>query len=204
MKRLFVSAALALLSAVVAAPVLAQAPAFTQVRGKIESVSGATMTVMQNGAPTPIMLTDATRVSVIKPISVAAIQPGSFIGTTNVDRPDGAGTSTEVHVFPPGMRMGEGHYPMPGQAGMMTNGDVTMTVTGAAGQELDIKYSGQGGSGVRHVVIPPGTPIIAITPADRAALKPGAEVGVFAAKDDKGMLSAVAVNLGEDGKPPAM
>ena len=187
-----------------AAPAMAQPgppPNIVQVRGTVQSIDATSLTVLQNGAATTVVLPATTRVSIVKKIDVSAIQPGSFIGTTNVDKPDGTGQSTEVHVFAPGVRMGEGHYPMP-TGGMMTNGDVTMVVTGAKGQELDIKYDGQGGKGVRHVVVPPGTPVIAMTPGDRSLLKPGVALTVVANKGDGGALTALAINLGENGAPP--
>ena len=140
----------------------------------------------------------------LKNIDVGAIQPGSFIGTTNVDKPDGTGQSTEVHVFPPGQRGGEGHYPMPGQNAMMTNGDVTTVVTSAKGQEVDIKYNGRGGSGVRHVVVPPGTPVVQFTPGDRSLIKPGVHVLMFAAKGQDGALHAMGVITGENGAAPPL
>ena len=208
MRRLFVSLSLLAGAALLHSPASAQPagapasppPAMSQVHGVIQAVDASSVTVTQDGAPVKVGLSDATRISTTKPIQISAIQPGSFIGTTNVDRPDGAGTSTEVHVFPPGMRMGEGHYPMPGQSAMMTNGDVTMVVAGTSGQEMDIKYSGQGGSGTRHVVVPKGTPVIAITPVDRSTLKAGTTITAFAAKTDAG-LSAVAINV-EGGAAP--
>ena len=183
----------------------AQPAAPTQVRGAVVSLEGNALTVKQASGPTVIMMDGAWTVSVLKNIDASAIKPGSFIGTTNVDMPGGAGRSTEVHVFPPGVRAGEGHYPWQGGAGsMMTNGDVTMVVTGAKGQELDIKYNGNGGSGVRHVVIPPGTPIVTFTPGDRAVLKPGAQVLIFAFKGADGMLHAGSVTTGENGAKPPM
>ena len=157
----------------IAAPTLAQQgpPAnIVRVAGTVQSLDATTLTVVKDGAATAIAMPSTATISVIKKIDVSAIQSGSFIGTTNVDKADGSGQSTEVHVFAPGVRMGEGHYPMTG-GNMMTNGDVTMVVTGAKGQELDIKYDGRGGKGVRHVVVPPGTPVIAMSPGDRTLLK---------------------------------
>ena len=192
-------------AAFAALPALAQqGPPLTQVVGTVQSVSGSTLTVLRNGAATPVTLPDSVRISAMKTIDVASIQPGSFIGTTNVTTPDGTGTSTEVHVFPPGLRMGEGNYPMQGQSAgtMMTNGDVTMTVTASKGQEMDIKYNNCTPDGkctpggVRHVVIPPGTPVIAITPADKSALTPGTNVMVMASKDASGAMTAAFINVG--------
>ncbi len=99
--------------------------------------------------------------------------------------------------------MGEGNYPMQGQPSgtMMTNGDVTMTVTGSSGQAMDIKYNNCTPDGkctpggTRHVVVPPRTPVIAITPADRSALTPGATVMVMATKDASGALTASFINV---------
>jgi hypothetical protein len=172
------------------------------VRGAVQSIDGSTMTVAQASGPTVVMLDGNWTVTVLKKIDVSAIQAGSFIGTTNKDNPDGSGTSTEIHVFPPGVRLGEGHYPMPGQSAMMTNGDVTTVVTGAKGHELDIKYNGRGGSGTRHVVVPPGTPVVLFTQGDHSVIKPGAQVLAFAAKGADGNLHATTILTGENGAAP--
>jgi len=198
-------------AALLGSPAAAQQPpgAMVQVAGSVQSLNGTTLVVAQNGQPTTVTMPATVMVSTIKPISVADIKPGSFIGTTNVDRPDGSGTSTEVHVFPPGVKMGEGHYSM-GQGGnMMTNGSVTAMVTGTSGEEMDIRYdacppaaAGCTPGGTRHVVVPPGTPVIAIEAVDRSELKPGANVMVVANKDAAGALTAIAVNL-TPPPPPA-
>lgn len=209
MRRLVTSLLAALGAAAIAFPAFAQAPGGgppappTQVRGAVQSLDGNTLTVAGASGPATVALADNWTVTVLKNIGVGAIQPGSFIGTTNKDNPDGTGTSTEIHVFPPGQRGGEGHYPMPGQDAMMTNGDVTTIVTSAKGQEIDIKYNGRGGSGVRHVVVPPGTPVVQFAPGDRSLIKPGAQVVIFAFKGPDGVLHAMGVITGENGaKPP--
>jgi len=188
-----------------ASAAMAQPAAPTQVRGPVQSLEGNVLTVTQSSGPTVVMMDGNWTVNVLKNIDPASIQPGSFIGTTNVDKPDGTGTSTEIHVFPPGVRAGEGHYPWRGAAGsMMTNGDVTMVVTSAKGRELDIMYNGQGGAGVRHVVVPPGTPIVTFAAGDRSILKPGAQVLIFATTGPDGKLHAGGVTTGENGAAPPM
>ena len=213
MKRLFIGLLGAIAAAALALPAAAQQPPAgpppAPVRGTVKSLDGTTLVVasLPSGSPSPpllittVMLADNWTLTVLKRVDVGQIQPGSFIGTTNVDLPGGGGQSTEIHVFPPGQRGGEGHYPMPGQNAMMTNGDVTMIATGAKGRELDIKYNGRGGSGVRHVVVPPGTPIVMFSPGDHAALKAGAQVLVFAAKGQDGVLHAMGVLTSADGGP---
>ena len=205
MRRLLIGLLGALGAATLALPAAAQqpppGPPPAPVRGAVQSLDGAKLVVTQASGPATVLLADNWTLTVLKRIDVGQIQPGSFIGTTNVDLPSGGGQSTEIHVFPPGQRGGEGHYPMPGQSAMMTNGDVTMVATGAKGHELDIKYNGRGGSGVRHVVVPPGTPIVMFSPGDHAALKPGAQVLVFAAKGADGALHAMGVLTSGDGGP---
>ncbi len=211
MRGLLISVAGAIgAAALLASPAAAQQPpgAMVQIAGSVQSLNGDTLVVDENGQPTTITMPAAVMVSKIKPISVADIKPGSFIGTTNVDRPDGGGTSTEVHVFPPGVKMGEGHYSMGQGDNMMTNGSVTAMVTDAKGEEMDIKYDACPPTasdcipgGTRHVVVPPGTPVIAIEKVDRSELTPGVNVMVVANKDAAGALTAIAVNL--TPPPPA-
>ena len=204
MGRLFAPLAVAG-AMLVASAASAQPAAPTQVRGQIQSLDGNVLTVKQDSGPVAITMDGTWTVNMLKNIDVNDIKPGSFIGTTNVDKPDGTGTSTEIHVFPPGVRAGEGHYPWRGAAGsMMTNGDVTMVVTSAKGRELDIKYNGQGGAGVRHVVVPPGTPIVTFAAGDRSILKPGAQVLIFATTGPDGKLHAGGVTTSENGAAPPM
>ncbi len=181
----------------------AQPAAPTQVRGQVVSLEGAVLTVKQDSGPVAITMDGNWTVNVLKNIDISQIKPGSFIGTTNVDKPDGTGTSTEIHVFPPGVRLGEGHYPWRGGAGtMMTNGDVT--VVGSSGRELTIKYNGQGGAGERKVTVPAGTPIVTFSQGAQSMLKPGWFVLVFAAKGPDGTLHANGVTTGENGVAPPM
>ncbi|MGH6911357.1 MAG: hypothetical protein ACREEG_14305, partial [Phenylobacterium sp.] len=105
---LALSAALAL----VATTVAAQAPpAPTVIRGKVVSATETTLNVQTASGAQVVALTPTWSVTVAEPVKVDAIQPGSFIGTAEMPNPDGStGTSLEVHVFPPGVKMGEGHY----------------------------------------------------------------------------------------------
>ena len=63
---------------------------------------------------------------------------------------DGSGRSLEVHVFPPGVKIGEGHYAWNLRKGsMMTNGTVGKVTVGPKGRELQISYP----TGQRRVVV---------------------------------------------------
>ena len=187
------------------APAASSAPAgpppFAQVRGPVASLDGTALTVTQAGAPVPITLSADWKVTLLKKVGVSTIQPGSFIGTTEVEKPDGTGVSREVHVFAPGVKAGQGHFPMPNSGGaMMTNGDVTGVVKGAKGQELDIAYPG----GKVHVFVGPDVPVVAFTDGDRSMVKPGTPVLVFAVRGKDGALGAQGVLVGENGAPPPL
>src|SRR5262249_52368313 len=81
------------------------------VRGTIVSLVGHKLTLMTKAGKTEhITLQKDWRVTVLKPVDVATIEPGSFIGTAEMPQQDGTGRSLEVHVFPPGVKAGEGHY----------------------------------------------------------------------------------------------
>src|SRR5436189_1353832 len=129
----------------VATSAAAQAPpAPTVVRGKVTALSANSITVKPDkGAPQSVTLTPTWSVAVMKPVEPDAIKPGSFIGTAEMPQKDGTGKSLEVHVFPPGVKMGEGHYGWDLKPGsMMTNGTVGTVVAGKKGaRTLDVSYS---------------------------------------------------------------
>lgn len=182
-----------------AAPAVAAGPKV--VRGDVALLEGNTLTVRDGGDTRVVTLTPNWSVSVLKPIAVTAIQPGSFIGTAEMPQAAGQGRSLEVHVFPPGVKMGEGHYGWdlaPGS--MMTNGTVNTVVTApAGGRELEVAY----GTEKRRITVPPGVPVVQITGGDRAAIKPGVPV-FMVVRDTPNGLMAGSVSIGENGAKPTM
>ena len=172
------------------------------VRGVVTAVSDNALTLTgADGAPVTVALAPTWIVSVMKPIAADAIVPGSFIGSAEMPQADGNGRSLEVHIFPPGVKMGEGHYAWDSQPGaMMTNGTVGTVTASSNGRELDVSYP----SGTRHLVVPAGVPIVQITPGDRTMIKPGVHVFMVAAPTAAGGLQAGAVATGEDGAAPPM
>lgn len=191
----------------VAAPALSQpAPAAPPppqiVRGTVTAVTPTSLSLRsREGKLLTIGLSKDWSVQVTEPITASAIQSGSFIGTTEMPQLDGTGRSLEVHVFPPGVKMGEGHYGWDLKKGsMMTNGTVGKVVAGAKGQSIDVSYS----TGVRHIVVPPKIPIVQITPGDRSMLKPGVKVFLIAVKTASGELVTNGAAVGIHGKAPPM
>src|SRR5687768_12955495 len=128
----FRTASLALALTLVTSIAIAEAPpAPTRIRGVVTQIDDARVVVQpKTGAPVAIALPQGWRVSVTKPVKVDQIIPGSFIGTTEIPQADGSGRSLEVHVFPPGVKLGAGHYAWDSQPGsMMTNGTVGKVVS---------------------------------------------------------------------------
>src|SRR5947207_9484261 len=195
---------IALALAAVAAPALAQAPATpptpTVVRGTVTAMTDSQLTLKTDKGPQVVNLTPSWSVAVMKPVAIDAIQPGSFIGTTEMPSKDGStGKSLEVHVFPPGVKMGAGHYGWDLKPGsMMTNGDVATVVAGKKGsRELDVSYP----NGQRHITVPAKVPVVQITPGKREMLKVGLPVFMVVGKTANGFVTT-SVSVGEDGATP--
>lgn len=203
---MFKFAAPAAAFALVATAALAQAPAPaapTVVRGKVTALAADSLTVQTDKGPQKVSLAPSWTVAVMKPVAIDAIQPGSFIGTTNMPKGEGQGRSLEVHVFPPGVKMGEGHYGWDLKPGsMMTNGTVGKVVAGKKGsRELDVAYNG---SGMRHIVVPASVPVVQITGGTRELVKVGTPVFMVVRKNPDGSMATGSVSVGENGAKPPM
>jgi hypothetical protein len=160
-----------------AAVVCAQGmPQMTRVEGKVASISESQIVLTKaDGTTATIPLLPTWAVMVSKPISVDQIQPGSYLGTTNYAKPDGTGTSLEVHAFPPGMKGPGVDFVMDAKAGTtMTNGVVGTVVKSSAGRVLTVDY----GHGVRTITVPSGVPIVMNAPGDRSTIVVGEAVMV--------------------------
>ena len=196
---LALSAALALVATVAAAQA---PPGPTVVRGKVVTATETTLNVQTPSGAQVIQLTPTWTVTVAQRVNMDAIQPGSFIGTAEMPNPDGTGKSLEVHVFPPGVKMGEGHYGWDLKPGsMMTNGTVGTVVKGKRGsRELDVNYS----YGTRHITVPSNVPIVQFTGGTHAQVKSGTPVFMVVQKGKNGGLIAGSVVIGENGAKPPM
>src|SRR5579872_2829344 len=201
MKRLLALAALAVM--LMAGGQVSAQGAPHIVRGVVAAMTGNSLTITtKDGKTVAVTLAPTWMVAVLKPIPVSAIQPGSFIGTTEMPQADGTGVSVEVHVFPPGVKMGEGHYPWDSQPGaMMTNGTVGTVTSVSGGRAMDVSYP----NGTRHIVVPPDVPIVQITGGgDHALVKAGVPVFVVAIAGPDGALVTNSISVGENGAAPPM
>ena len=215
--RFQAAAALLVTAAALSAPALAQTPPGPQVLlGEVTAVSPTSVTLTVEGKPETVKLSPKLVVYVLTPTTPDQIKPGSFVGTTNIPSSTG-GRSTEVHIFPPGVKLGEGDRPWPSQPGAktasrMTNGAVTgvqraetsrMTngsvgAVKAAGGALsfDVAYAG----GTKRVTVPKGTQITTMNPGAISDVKPGAGVTVIAITGADGVRQASLINIEPPGK----
>src|SRR5262245_37973524 len=93
---------------------LAQEPAAVRVRGTIEAVDGAMLTVRSRDRQMVyrIKVADDAVVRGIVPASLAEIKDDAFVGVSGMPQADGSQKALEVHIFPEAMRgTGEGHGP---------------------------------------------------------------------------------------------
>ena len=177
-----------------------------RVRGQIEKVDGNTLTVKaRGGEQLTIKLADNARVMAFIKASLADIKPNSYIGVTAMPQPDGSQKAVAIHIFLEAQRgTGEGHRPWDLRPGStMTNAAVETTAGSVDGQVLTVKYKSADKTEEKKVIVPPDTPIVTYTQADKSELKPGAQIIVFGAqKQPDGTLQAAAVNVGRGVAPP--
>jgi hypothetical protein len=202
-RRLLCALGLALLSATSAS--LAQQPAAVRVRGTIEVVDGAMLTVKSRDNQTFYKIKVATNAVVrgLVRASRAEIKDNAFIGVSGLPQPDGSQKALEIHIFPEPMRgTGEGHQPwdlVPNST--MTNATVAQSVKGVSGNEITLKYK----DGEKKILVVPETVIVTYVSGDKSELKPGAKIFIAGAnKKDDGTLEASAVSVGRDGITPPM
>jgi hypothetical protein len=171
-------------------------------RGVIVGVDNDTLTLkVADGSAEKIALAKDWKLSVLKPVTVDTIKPGSFIGTAEMPQKDGTGLSLEVHVFPPGVKAGEGHYDWDLKKGSkMTNGTVGKVTAAGTGRQLQVSYP----NGERQITVPPNVPIVQITPGERSLAKPGTAAFLIVVKSPGGGLSSNGIAVGENGAVPPM
>lgn len=206
MKRLAFLAALAFAGIAFAAEAPAPATPPAQpipVRGTVVSLAADSVTLKssKDGAEIVLGLAPTWTVSVMKPIGIGDIKTGDFIGTAEMPQDDGTGRSLEVHVFPPGVKMGEGHYAWDLAAGsMMTNGTAGEVSESADGRTIVVDYE----TGTRTITVPNDVPIVQITDGTRDEIVPGVAVFAIGFPTPDGKRAAGALAIGENGTAPPM
>jgi uncharacterized protein Veg len=182
----------------------AQQPQPLRIRGTIESVDGAMLTIKaRDGAERKVRLSDKATVTGITKAALTDIKSGDYIGVTGMPQGDGTQKAIAIHIFPEAMRgTGEGTRPWdlkPNSS--MTNATVDQKVEAKDGQMLTVKYK----DGEKKVTVTPDTPIVTFVPGSKDELKPGAQVIIMGAdKKSDGTFETARVNVGRDGLTPPM
>ena len=194
----------ALLAVVFVTAASAQQPPTVRIRGTIEAVDGATLSIKsRDGSDVKVNITDNIAVTGVAKASLSDIKEGSYIGVSAMPEPDGTQKAIAVHIFPEGQRgAAEGFRPWDLRPNStMTNATVAQTVAGVDGQTIMVKYK----DGEKKVVVPPDTPIVAFAPGDKAEIKPGAKIIIFGAtRKEDGTLETGRIAIGRDGIAPPM
>jgi len=181
-----------------------QQPPTVRIRGTIEAVDGAMLTVKsREGTDMKVRMTDNVAVTGVAKIAKSDIKPGSYIGVTGMPQPDGSQKAVAIHVFPEAMRgTGEGFRPWDLRPNStMTNATVDQKVEANDGDTIVVKYK----DGEKKVLVTPDTPIVTFVAGEKSELKPGAKIIIFGAtKKEDGSLEANRVNVGLDGITPPM
>jgi len=175
--------------------VLSAAAAFAQtqvrVRGNIAAVNGSVVSVKsREGKSLDVRLAEQTVIVVARPIPLAEIKPGDFLGVTSTRHADGKLTAFEVRRFP--APLNPGHRPFDGRSDQtMTNATVSAIVQSANGRELTLAYGG----GSQKIIVPENASVSMLVPGDRSHLVPGAAVNLTAASGSDGSLTATRVQV---------
>jgi hypothetical protein len=182
----------------------AQQPPTVRIRGTIEAVDGAMLTVKsRDGTDVKVRMTDNVAVTGVAKIAKSDIKSGSYIGVTGMPQPDGSQKAIAIHVFPEAMRgTGEGFRPWDLRPNStMTNATVEQKVEANDGDTIVVKYK----DGEKKVLVTPDTPIVTFVAGEKSELKPGAKIIIFGAtRKEDGSLEANRVNVGLDGITPPM
>lgn len=200
--RLLAGAALAASLAFTA--VSAQQAQPSNIRGSIESVDGAVLSIKaRNGGDRKVRMSDNVTVTGITKASLSDIKSGDYVGVTGMPQADGTQKAIAIHIFPESMRgLAEGTRPWDLKANSsMTNATVDQKVEAKDGQTLTVKYK----DGEKKVTVDATTPIVTFVPGNKDELKPGAQVIIVGAKKAAdGSFETARVNVGRDGLTPPM
>jgi hypothetical protein len=171
-----------------------------RIRGTIAALDGNVLSVKtREGKDLRVELTEKASVAAAKAITLTDLKQGAYVGVTTQKGADGTLVAREVHTLPPTVQPGFRPWDLePGS--MMTNANIASIAQVSGGQELVMNLK----EGPQKILVPPGTPIVTTTAADRSFLKPGEFVFFNADVGADGKLTTSArIQVSHGGvKPP--
>ncbi|WP_127903530.1 hypothetical protein [Solirhodobacter olei] len=192
---------LAVAALILPAVAVAQTGAPIHLRGNVVAATSTSLTLRTDGGTEgTIALPPGYRLIGVKAAKLSDVKIGGFVGVGSVPNSSGGQNAVEVTIFPPAMAgTGEGSYPWAmAPQGTMTNATVRSTVKTVSADHLTLVYKG----GQRTIDVLPRTPIVAISPATTADLKPGVAVSIRGTQDASGTVIAKFVIVGLGGTVP--
>ena len=172
------------------------------VRGKIVALTEDSVSVQPaDGKRLDMRLAPNWSVQVMRSIRVEDMPVGRFVGAIELPQPDGTGRAVEVHMFLPGVRMGEGQQPWDRPAGAkITHGDLISVSDAPDGRWLELRHP----AGSRRIFVPKGTPAVLINNEGRENIKVGVETFILAWPEPDGRRRVDAIATGEGGVSPGL
>jgi len=198
------SALAAAFAVLIAVPALAQNPPAAppvRIRGTIEKVDGANLTVKsREGGDVKVAVTDTTRIQNLVKKSLADVKAGDFLASTGMKGTDGKIHAIEVRIFPQATPDGGRQFDWDlGSGSVMTNATVGTVTEAPQGKVVHVKFK----DGESEYSIGPDVPILAPVPGDKSLFKPGAAVFLAGPKGQDGTVTATFMYVEKDGiKPP--
>ena len=176
----------------------AQAQQSVNIRGTVTAFDGKLISVnSRDGGPVQVELPENVNVSATARFTLADVKPGMTLGVTTVKRADGQLIAIDVRPIPPTAPLGLSPFDLqPGST--MTNALMEGAAVSAGGNELTLNYK----TGSVKVLVPDGTPMSRAVPGDRADIKPGETIFVFARMVEGNKLVAARVQVSKNGLKP--
>ncbi len=148
-----------------AAPAPSPAAQVARIGGIVTAIAGNQIAITgADGAASSFAVAPDAWIVKGRPIDASQIHAGDFVATANVNNPDGTGTSTELRVFPPGLRLGEGSYPMQAPNTTMTNATVAQVTNVGGGRRLTVTYGASAANGTpagtRTITLPASVQVV--------------------------------------------
>lgn len=164
-----------------AAATAAPAAQVTRFEGAVTAVAGNQITIAgAGGASSSFTLAPEAAIIKARPIQASEIRPGDFVATANTNNADGTGTSIELRVFPPGMRLGEGSFAMQAPNTTMTNATVAQVTNVGADRQLTVNFGANqangSAAGSRTITLPASVQVVQWYRASVADIRVGSRV----------------------------
>jgi len=168
-----------------------------RLRGTITSLDGDVLSVKtREGKDIKLQLAPDAQVVTTKKVSADEFKPGSYVGVTSLQGPDGRLVAKRVHALGPQVPQMHGAWDsIPGST--MTNSNITGITRMGSGSELTLKNK----DGEQKILVNSETEYFNFVAGTRADLKPGETIFSGArVEGDKFMTPRVAVS--KDGVNP--